>query len=255
VSFLKGGKENMTTIISSRNFDRLTGIMDRSKGKLAFGGNTNREKLFIAPTVITDVTMKDSLLEEELFGPICPVIKANFRQAYEAINSLPHPLGIYIFSKNKAEIDEIVSNTNSGGVTINEVMLHAGVPTAPFGGVGESGTGYYHGKHGFDAFTHTRTIVSPPGFLARLMYFIQPPYSVKNIGKIRVANKMGFKRGETMEDQKIGRHGYGLISTLLKLSAVVGVLAVVDRRTGEKFGLAAALLSVFETAKARIGSS
>jgi aldehyde dehydrogenase (NAD+) len=134
-------------------------------------------------------------------------------------------------------------------------MLHAGVPTAPFGGVGESGTGYYHGKHGFDAFTHTRTIVSPPGFLAKLLNFMQPPYDVKNIGKVRIANKLGFKRGETMEDQKIGQKRFASIATLLKLSAVVGVLAVVDRSTGENLGLSKLVLSIFKSAKARIGRS
>ncbi|KAF2802844.1 aldehyde dehydrogenase [Mytilinidion resinicola] len=253
--FLKSGKEDMTTIINARNFDRLKGMMDRTRGKIVRGGTSNRDTLHISPTVITDVTMKDPLLEEELFGPILPVIKDNFRKAYQAINTLGHPLGIYIFSKNKAEIDEIISHTQSGGVTINEVMLHAGVPTAPFGGVGESGTGYYHGKHGFDAFTHTRTVVSPPGFLAKLLGFLQPPYDIKNIGKVKVANKGAFKRGETMEDQKVGKGRFAFIATLLKLSAIAGVLAAVDQRTGEHFGLTKALLSVFESAKARIGSS
>ncbi|OCK78226.1 aldehyde dehydrogenase [Lepidopterella palustris CBS 459.81] len=252
---LKGGKEHMVKIINERNFDRLKGMMDKSAGKIVYGGQTNRSKLYFHPTVVTDVTMKDPLMSEELFGPICPIIKADFRQAYQAINKLPHPLAIYIFSKNKAQIDEVIANTNSGGVTINGVLMHAGVPTAPFGGVGESGYGYYHGKHGFMAFTHTRTIVSPPALLNKLMTFVHPPYSISNKSKLAVKNKMGFKRGETMDDQKIGQRSFAVIATVLKITAFVGLLTLVDRQTGGHMGLMNVFKYALETAKAHLRQS
>ena len=97
----------------------------------------------------------------------------------------------------------VLDHSLSGGVTVNDVMMHAGVPNAPFGGVGESGYGYYHGRHGIDAFSHTRTVVAPPMWLDKLMSFRYPPFNLKNKSKIAVKNTLGFKRGETMEDQKI----------------------------------------------------
>ena len=86
---------------------------------------------------------------------------------------------------------------------MNDVMMHAGVHGAPFGGVGESGYGYYHGRHGLDAFTHTRTVVTPPLWLEKLMSFRYPPFNSKHIAKIAVTNKLGFKKGEGLKDQKI----------------------------------------------------
>lgn len=157
--------------------------------------------------------MPDPLLSEELFGPILPVVKADYKSAYNTIRNMDYPLAIYIFSSSQAEIDEIMANTNSGGVTINDVLMHAGVHGAPFGGVGESGYGYYHGIHGFNAFTHTRVVVGPPTWLDKVMSFRYPPFSVKHIPKIEVKNKIGFKRGETMADQKV-RTSSGLISGL-----------------------------------------
>ncbi|KAF5688646.1 aldehyde dehydrogenase (NAD+) [Fusarium denticulatum] len=123
--FSSGESSHMCKIVNKRNFDRLS----------------------------------DSLLSEELFGPICPVIKATYQDAVRQTNSGPHPLAIYIFNSDRSEINHVLQNTISGGVTINDVLMHYGVPGAPFGGVGDSGQGYYHGKYGFMAFTHQRTIL------------------------------------------------------------------------------------------------
>tara|TARA_R110002003_G_scaffold55_8_gene5018 strand:+ start:6644 stop:7009 length:366 start_codon:yes stop_codon:yes gene_type:complete len=101
--------------------------------------------------------------------------------------------------------------------------MHAGVHSAPFGGVGESGYGYYHGRHGFDCFTHKRVIVAPPTWLERLMGFRYPPYSINNIGKLTVKNKIGFRKGETMEDQRVGKRS----SKMIPVGLIVAVLFVV----------------------------
>ncbi|KAF5673625.1 aldehyde dehydrogenase (NAD+) [Fusarium circinatum] len=158
----------------------------------------------LSPTVVTDVGIDDSLLSEELFGPICPVIKATYKDAVHQTNSGPHPLAIYIFSSDRSEIGYVLQNTISGGVTINDVLMHYGVPGAPFGGVGDSGQGYYHGKYGFMAFTHQRTILEMPTWMDRLMAFRYPPFDMKNMSNFVVKNNLGFRRGEAMEDQVVG---------------------------------------------------
>lgn len=118
--------------------------------------------------------------------------------------------------------------------------MHAGVPGAPFGGVGESGYGYYHGAHGFKCFSHTRIIVNPPQWLDSLMSFRYPPFHVKHIPKIAVKNTLGFKRGETMAEQKIRRVGGGLGKVrLFGVGLVLAfVVAVWDARTGGRLGVA-----------------
>ena len=122
---------------------------------------------------------------------------------------MPHPLALYIFSTSPSEIASILSSTNSGGVTINDVIMHVAIPNAPFGGVGASGYGAYHGKYGFDAFSHQRSVVQLPNWLDRFLAFRYPPYRSKDLEKIRVRNNAGFGRGEGMADQKIRKVGRG----------------------------------------------
>ena len=145
--------------------------------------------------------------------------------------SFPHPYRPTTFTPRLTSTT-VLSKTNSGGVTINDIMTHAGVPNAPFGGVGNSGTGAYRGRYGFDAFTHRRTVVNIPGWMDYLLGFRYPPYDKKNISKIAI-NKPGFKRGEGMEDQIIGsgkmRRLVGMMGRWVIL--VVG-LALVDARMG-----------------------
>lgn len=114
-------------------------------------------------------------------------------------------------------------------------MMHAGVPNAPFGGVGNSGTGSYHGRYGFDAFTHKRTVVSVPGWFDYLLSFRYPPYSAKHISKVTVKSA-SFSRGETMEDQVVGpttaARMKNVLGTVGKWGAVAVALALVDAKMG-----------------------
>ena len=110
----------------------------------------------------------------------------------------------------------------SGGVTINDVMMQAGVPNAPFGGVGESGMGFYHGKYGFLAFTHLRTVVEPPTWLESVMSMRYPAYDTKHKSKIAVKNRLGFRRGETMSDQR-AKTSRGLGRVFLRVAFVAGL--------------------------------
>ena len=113
---------------------------------------------------------------------------------------MPHPLALYIFSNNQKEINRILDSTLSGGVTVNDVALHADVHSAPFGGVGPSGYGSYHGKWGFDTFSHNRTVVHIPSWIERFVGWRYPPFDVANRSEIE-AGKPNFRRGETLEDQ------------------------------------------------------
>lgn len=124
----------------------------------------------------------------------------------------------------------VLANTNSGGVTINDVVMHAGVPNAPFGGVGDSGYGAYHGVHGFLCFTHRRVVVAPPTWLDKVMSFRYPPYDLKHLSKIAVVQKLGFRPGEQMSDQIIysGRR-WGTWMRSFKLLAQVVVCLTLAR--------------------------
>lgn len=120
---------------------------------------------------------------------------------------MPNPLALYIFSNSTTEVEHIISQTLSGGVTVNDVIMHAGVPNAPFGGVGESGYGSYHGKFGLECFSHSRTILQMPLWLEKVLAFRYPPFDMKHASKVVVKNKLGFKRGETLEEQRVVPRG------------------------------------------------
>jgi aldehyde dehydrogenase (NAD+) len=130
-------------------------------------------------------------------------------------------------------VSPVEDETISGGVTINDVLMHAGVPGAPFGGVGESGMGYYHGKYGFLAFSHTRTIVAPPTWLDKLMSFRYPPFDIRNRNKLAVTNRLGFKRGEKLEDQRIEPWPRRWMAPWLTIAlAIAGMAIFLDYRSG-----------------------
>ena len=252
--FWSKGADQMARCVNEQNFNRLDKVLASTKGTIYYGGDRDHATQKFTPTVVTDVTISDSLLSEELFGPICPVIKADYVTAYKQISQMPHPLALYIFSSSQAEIDEILRNTNSGGVTINDCILHAIVPSAPFGGVGASGMGAYHGVHGFKAFSHMRPVLALPTWLEGLMKIRYPPYSTKGIHKVAVKNSLGFKRGETMGDQTVGSGSWLIrgqsLSFWVKVAVVIMALGFADEKSGHRLGVAG-LLSFF-AAKVRM---
>lgn len=136
-------------------------------------------------------------------------------------------------------------------------MMHASVPNAPFGGVGNSGTGAYHGKYGFDAFTHRRTVVSCPAWLEYLFSFRYPPYSSKNISKVISKNDPGFKRGESMADQAAGAPFGDYLMRLLRIGVKVAgfavVLALLDTMMGGQSRLMGVLRSSFAGMRSTLG--
>ncbi|EAW34346.1 aldehyde dehydrogenase [Lyngbya sp. PCC 8106] len=145
-------------IISPRQFNRLADFLQN--GKVIIGGQTNPEDQYIAPTVLDQVSWDDPVMQEEIFGPILPVLEYNdLGEAISQINARPKPLALYFFSKDKAKQQQVLQNTSSGGVCLNDTVMQVGVTNLPFGGVGDSGIGSYHGKASFDTFSHYKSVL------------------------------------------------------------------------------------------------
>ena len=145
-------------IINRRHLDRLTGYL--GGGQIAHGGQQDASDLYLAPTLLTGVAADAPLMQEEIFGPILPVLE--FERLDDALASLrqrPTPLALYLFTRDQATQERVLSATRSGGVCINDTIVHMIGKDLPFGGLGDSGLGSYHGKASFDCFTHYRSVV------------------------------------------------------------------------------------------------
>ena len=145
-------------IINEKHFVRINGLIDQSK--VVSGGHSNESALKIEPTVMDGVTRDDAIMQEEIFGPVMPIITFNnIDDVITDVNNHAHPLALYIFANDKAVLDKVTSRCVFGGGCINDTIIHLACSTMGFGGVGESGMGAYHGKVGFDTFSHTKSIV------------------------------------------------------------------------------------------------
>lgn len=151
-------RENYGKIVNEKHFDRVSGLIESSK--VVAGGNINRVTLQIEPTVMDNVSFDDPVMQEEIFGPIMPILTFDtLQEAVTKINSMPHPLAFYIFTNNPKAAEYATSRCGFGGGCINDVIIHLATSEMGFGGFGESGMGSYHGKTGFDTFTHYKSIV------------------------------------------------------------------------------------------------
>ncbi|XP_060654659.1 LOW QUALITY PROTEIN: aldehyde dehydrogenase, dimeric NADP-preferring [Drosophila nasuta] len=147
---------DLSRIINQNNFQRLLGLM--KSGRVALGGKYDVSEKFIEPTILVDVKPDDPIMEEEIFGPILPIYTVeNAYDAIKFINARENPLVLYIFTTETDVLDLFVNGTQSGGMCVNDTIMHYAVDTIPFGGVGMSGMGSYHGKFGFDTFTHKKS--------------------------------------------------------------------------------------------------
>ena len=145
-------------IINQKHFDRICSLIDEKK--TVHGGQTNSDTLQIEPTVMTNVTWDDAVMGEEIFGPVLPILTyESIDEVIKTVNSHDHPLALYLFSSNKKTIRRVTSKCSFGGGCINDVIIHLATANMGFGGVGESGMGAYHGKVGFDTFSHKKSIV------------------------------------------------------------------------------------------------
>lgn len=175
---------DLCRIVNDRHWQRLKRILDSTKGNIAMSGKTLEDEKFIDLHVITNVTAEDPALQEEIFGPILPIVNVeSVNEAVDFINSKSKPLSLYIFSQKKAKQTEIIENTSAGSVCVNDVVIQLSVDTLPFGGVGDSGYGAYHGKHSYDAFCHKKSVLIRD-FSAlgeKIGSFRYPPYTEANV--------------------------------------------------------------------------
>lgn len=165
-------------IINVRQFDRLKKILDAETDNITFGGATDRDDLYIEPTIVENVTWQSPVMEDELFGPLLPVMPyKELPLAIHQIRQLPKPLAAYLFSENEKAVDYFLQELPFGGGCINDVITHVGNSHLPFGGVGPSGVKAYHGKASFENFTHPKSILKRSSKLANSLLF--PPYKQK----------------------------------------------------------------------------
>jgi aldehyde dehydrogenase (NAD+) len=172
-------------LISDRHFARVACLL---QGKIVTGGETKATERYIAPTVIDQVSWSDAVMQDEIFGPILPVLEyEDLGEALGQINDRPKPLALYVFSKNKEVQNRVLQETSSGGVAINETIMQIAPHTLPFGGVGSSGMGSYHGKFSFDTFSHRKSVFYKPFWLdLKLRY---APYAGKLAAMQRIMGK------------------------------------------------------------------
>ncbi|WP_438351760.1 aldehyde dehydrogenase [Paenibacillus sp. FA6] len=165
-------------IVNDRQFDRLTSILDKDRGNIVFGGRSVQEDLYIEPTLLTTESWSDAAMQDEIFGPILPIMEyRELDDAINMINSRPKPLSLYLFTEHGVVEKEVLSRVSFGGGCVNDTISHVANTNLPFGGVGNAGIGAYHGKYSFDTFSHAKSILKKSTKLDIKLIF--PPYGDK----------------------------------------------------------------------------
>ncbi|MBL4934098.1 aldehyde dehydrogenase [Clostridium paridis] len=173
-------------IVNERQFDRLVELIDEKK--VVFGGRTHKDTLYIEPTIMDNVTLEDKVMEDEIFGPILPILEYNdLEEVIDMVNSKPKPLALYLFTENKEVESKVIENVSYGGGCINDTMTHLVTPYLPFGGVGNSGMGSYHGVKSFETFSHKKSVLKKSTKIN--MKFIFPPYTKEKVSLLRKVMK------------------------------------------------------------------
>ena len=199
-------------IVNERHFDRIAGML-KGNVTVAHGGKTDRSDLYIEPTVLTDVTPKSDIMGQEIFGPVLPIIRVpSVDDALDFVNANEKPLALYVFSNNQAIIKDTLARTTSGSAVANDTMMQAGVLALPFGGVGNSGMGAYHGKHSFNTFTHKRAVMHKDLNLEVVNTLRYPPYSEKKLSILSWV--LGYPH----------REGTGMFTRFLTGASVIGAV-------------------------------
>ena len=165
-------------IVNQKHFNRLNDLIQIHKDNVVFGGNSSKEDLYIEPTLLDNITNDNKIMKEEIFGPILPIITYdNFEEVLEIIQSKSKPLSLYLFSEDENMTHRVVEELSFGGGAINDTLMHLANPNLPFGGVGSSGIGQYHGKYSFDTFSHMKSYTFKSTRLESSLFF--PPYKGK----------------------------------------------------------------------------
>ncbi|MBW2209748.1 MAG: aldehyde dehydrogenase family protein [Deltaproteobacteria bacterium] len=169
-------------IVNERHHARLTALL--SEADVVTGGQSDVSDRYIAPTILKNVNEDDAVMQEEIFGPILPVISVpSIESAIGYVGRRAKPLALYVFARDEDVQDRVLAGTSAGGTTLNHIWIHLGVPALPFGGVGGSGMGAYHGRHSFEAFSHRRAVLKKPAMPDPPILF--PPYSARKLRWIK----------------------------------------------------------------------
>lgn len=168
-------------IINSRHYGRIQKLLEGTSPVM--GGDSDEKERYIAPTVLADVKITDPIMQEEIFGPVLPIVSVkDHNEAIEFINSREKPLALYVFTNNGTVREDIKQKTSSGAFVVNDTVLHGGLCSLPFGGVGNSGMGAYHGKHSFDAFSHSKAVLEKSLGMESANGIRYPPYTESKLG-------------------------------------------------------------------------
>ena len=155
--------DSLSRIVSDRHLQRLKGLVETSGGTVVVGGDSDDDDRYLAPTLVVDPDLDAPIMQEEIFGPVLPIVAVDhLSEAIDFINDRPKPLALYLFSESDAAAERVQNETSSGGMCVNHAIVHMMPNNVPFGGVGPSGMGAYHGKAGFDAFSHRKTVMTKP---------------------------------------------------------------------------------------------
>jgi aldehyde dehydrogenase (NAD+) len=179
VATFEAGNSGGKPIVNERHFNRLVTALAATKGNVAVGGGSNAAAVEIEPTVVVDPAADEPLMTDEIFGPILPVVTVqSLDEAIEFVNSRPKPLAAYLFTKSKAVRERVIKEVPAGGMLVNHLLFQFSTAKLPFGGVGPSGMGAYHGKFGFEEFSHRKSVLTKPT-RPDLTAIIYPPYTEK----------------------------------------------------------------------------
>jgi aldehyde dehydrogenase (NAD+) len=173
----KADRRTGIRIVNRRQFDRLTNYLATTKGTVALGGNSDASTLRLEPTVVVDPDPDEPLMSNEIFGPILPVITVqSLDDAIRFVNSRPKPLSTYLFTKTRAVRERVIRDVPAGGMLVNHLAFQVSTAKLPFGGVGASGMGAYHGRWGFEEFSHRKSVLTKPT-RPDVSSMIYPPYT------------------------------------------------------------------------------
>lgn len=177
---------DMSRIVSPRHWSRLARLLKESKGRVVLGGRSDEADKYMEPTVLVDVATDDALMQEEIFGPILPILTVeSLEEGIDIINRGEKPLALYVFSNESSYVNTVLEQTNSGAFVSNDSIVHMTLPGLPFGGVGSSGFGNYHGHWGFETFSHQRAVMLRGWALERLNGLRYPPYDETKLSWLR----------------------------------------------------------------------
>eukprot|EP01006_Ploeotia_vitrea_P001472 TRINITY_DN104909_c0_g1_i1.p1 TRINITY_DN104909_c0_g1~~TRINITY_DN104909_c0_g1_i1.p1 ORF type:complete len:519 (+),score=334.36 TRINITY_DN104909_c0_g1_i1:111-1667(+) len=179
---------DLSRIVNDRHFRRVKAFVDGSNvrnGKVVIGGDTDEKEKYVAPTVLTDVDPQSPVMTDEIFGPVLPIVTVDaVDEAIKFINARDKPLALYVFSNTSKTCEKVLKLTSSGSAVVNDTLMQAGCAQLPFGGVGGSGMGAYHGKHSFDTFTHVKAVLYKNQGLEAVNAVRYPPYSERKTSLI-----------------------------------------------------------------------